>query len=240
MRNRSCFCPRGGRRTSTNAAIGSDSGMRNNAINSENSCSLGRNRGGAESKGPEVGTRRAAQRYRSSVGTIPAPQPGRPSRQLPASGNRGAAKAGLADPPLAAIRPARSDRPAGFASGPGRPDRGSRWRPSRVPGRAGVRIPRGAHPKTGPVLTAASTSTAQPDRIARTRTGQDPPGAKPRAQAEGRNGSRSSDLGPSAGRSRGGTGRPGQDGPAAVGPPGCDRGRGGGSLSRPAGLGTGT
>jgi predicted nucleic acid-binding protein len=60
-------------------------------------------------------------------------------------GNRCRAEIGVASsflvPPVGGSHPsepARSDRPAGFTSGPGRTDRGTGWRPSRVTGRSGA------------------------------------------------------------------------------------------------------
>jgi len=55
-----------------------------------------------------------------------------------ASGTETGAPLDCFGPPLADICPAPSDRPAGFASGPGRSGRGAEWRPSRVPGRTGA------------------------------------------------------------------------------------------------------
>jgi len=72
--------------------------------------------------------------------------------------------------------PTDPDRPAGVASGPGRPARGSGWRPSRVRDRAGIRILRGPHLNTGPVITVSGTSTARPVRPASPRPAVGSPG----------------------------------------------------------------
>jgi hypothetical protein len=64
------------------------------------------------------------------------------------------------------VSPVRDSRPAWPSV---RPDRGSGSRPSRGPGRAGVGIPRWAHPNTGPVPTVSPTSTAEPSRSPSTR-----------------------------------------------------------------------
>jgi hypothetical protein len=70
--------------------------------------------------------------------------------------------------PLVAIGPAPSARPAGFAPGPGGPDPGLGAAAVAGTRPGGGPHPSGAHPDTGPVMLASSTSPARPVLLAPT------------------------------------------------------------------------
>jgi hypothetical protein len=85
------------------------------------------------------------------------------------------------DPADGGGRPVRPGHGPASPPGPGRLDQWTGWRPSRGPGPAGGRIPRGAQPDTRPVPTASSTSMDRSGRSPSTRLAVGSPDRRPGA-----------------------------------------------------------